>query len=121
MNGLTAGAITEAGGGLEASADRPAYFDKRRFRKQHIEQLLRREESGGARARDYSGTMLLRIDQLLCDRRFDFIFGPEDGQLPDAAHSLATFLRDLLGVPSVASAGSVLSDTTEVPEGALPF
>ena len=122
LNGLTAGAITEAGGGdLEASADRPAYFDKRRFRKQHIEQVLRREESGGARARDYSGTMLLRIDQLLCDRRFDFIFGPEDGQLPDAAHSLATFLRDVLGVPSVRSVTSVLSDAVEVPEGALPF
>ena len=52
---------------------------------------------------------------------FDFIFGPEDGQLPDAAHSLATFLRDVLGVPSVRSVTSVLSDAVEVPEGALPF
>jgi hypothetical protein len=121
LSALSAGSVADSGGSLEASADRPAFFDKRRFRSQHIEQVLRREESGGARARDYSGTMLLRIDQLLSDRRFDFIFGPEGGQLPDAVHSLATFLRDILGAASVESADSLLSNTTDVPQGALPF
>jgi DNA helicase HerA-like ATPase len=121
LSALSAGSVADSGGSLEASADRPAFFDKRRFRSQHIEQVLRREESGGARARDYSGTMLLRIDQLLSDRRFDFIFGPEGGQLPDAVHSLATFLRDILGAASVDSADSLLSNTTDVPQGALPF
>lgn len=43
----------------------------------HIEQVLRREESGGARAKAYSGTMLLRIDRLSADSRFEFLFAPQ--------------------------------------------
>ena len=80
----------------ERSSDAPAYFDKIKFRSQHIEQVLRREESGGARARDFSGTMLLRIDRLLADRRFDFLFGPVGEALPHPSHVLASFLRDTL-------------------------
>lgn len=118
LTGASIGGPTEA---LQASADRPTFFDKRRFRSQHIEQVLRREESGGARARDFSGTMLLRIDQLLADRRFDFLFGPEDGQLPNAAYALATFLRDIFGMPSATGLDPNLSDETTVPRGTLPF
>jgi hypothetical protein len=54
---LTGTTLGEVVGGQGISADAPAYFDKIKFRTQHIEQLLRREESGGARARDFSGTM----------------------------------------------------------------
>ena len=103
----------------ERSADAPSHFDKLKFRSRHIEQVLRREESGGARARDFSGTMLLRIDRLLADRRFDFLFGPVGEALPNPEHALATFLRDTLGIG--ASATAALSSDEEVPESRLPF
>lgn len=103
------------------SADNPVFFDKVRFRTRHIEQVLRREESGGARARDYSGTMLLRIDRLLDDRRFEFLFGPVDGKLPNAKHVLATFLRDVLGLPSGENLSPPLSDEGAIPPAVLPF
>jgi hypothetical protein len=97
----------------------PTYFDKLKFRSRHIEQVLRREESGGARARDYAGTMLLRIDRLLADRRFHFLFGPVGGTLPNPAHVLAAFLRDTLGIG--ASTQARLSSEQVVPRGRLPF
>jgi len=101
------------------SADAPVYFDKLKFRSQHMEQVLRREESGGARARDYCGTMLLRIDRLLADQRFDFLFGPVGGVFPNPKHALAAFLRDILGLG--ASQNASFSDKDEVPRGLLPF
>lgn len=103
------------------SIDSPSYFDKHRFRSRHIEQVLQRETSGGARARDYSGTMLLRIDRLLADRRFDFLFGPVGKQFPKAKHVLATFLRDLLGMEATSNASELLSSNNEVPKQDLPF
>ena len=90
------------------------------FRARHIEQVLRREESG-ARARDFSGTMLLRIDRLLADRRFDFLFGPVGEAMPDAAHVLAAFLRDALGIGTRPKLNGELSDEAAVPRGRLPF
>lgn len=116
---LTGAHLGESGGSTGRSADAPSYFDKLKFRSRHIEQVLRREESGGTRARDFSGTMLLRIDRLLADRRFDFLFGPVDEALPNPAHALATFLRDTLGIG--AAAGTALSSKQEVPEERLPF
>ena len=101
------------------SADAPSYFDKLKFRSRHIEQVLRREESGGAKARDYAGTMLLRIDRLLADRRFDFLFGPVGTPLPNPAHALATFLRDTIGLG--ASESAELSPENDVPKSRLPF
>jgi hypothetical protein len=103
------------------SADTPAFFHKARFRTRHIEQVLRREESGGARARDFSGTMLLRIDRLFSDKRFDFMLGPIGGEFPNPEHGLATFLRDILGLSSRAAPSPVLSDQDTVPSGSLPF
>lgn len=113
---------THLGGSTNAtgrSADAPWHFDKLKFRARHIEQVLRREESGGARARDFSGTMLLRIDRLLADRRFDFLFGRVGEALPAPAHSLAAFLRDTLGIGS--STDAELSDVRDVPRTLLPF
>lgn len=101
------------------SADSPTHFDKLKFRSRHIEQILRREESGGARARDFSGTMLLRIDRLLADRRFDFLFGQVGEAIPNPAHALAAFLRDMLGIG--AAAGADLSDDDDVPKERFPF
>lgn len=113
---------TPLGGSSNAigrSADSPSHFDKMKFRMRHIEQVLRREEAGGARARDFSGTMLLRIDRLLADRRFDFLFGRAGDVLPSPAFSLAAFLRDTLGIGS--SMEAELSDVEDVPRALLPF
>lgn len=116
---LTGTHLRESGGSAGRSADAPSHFDKLKFRSRHIEQILRREESGGARARDFSGTMLLRIDRLLADRRFDFLFGPVGEALPNPAHALAAFLRDTLGIG--ASSADDLSSEEDVPKGDLPF
>lgn len=116
---LTGAHLGEGAGSAGRSADAPSHFDKLKFRSRHIEQVLRREESGGARARDFSGTMLLRIDRLLADRRFDFLFGPVGEVLPNPAHALATFLRDTLGIG--ASSTVTLSSEAEVPKSRLPF
>lgn len=116
---LTGAHLGEGAGGKGRSADAPSHFDKLKFRSRHIEQVLRREESGGARARDFSGTMLLRIDRLMADQRFDFLFGPVGEALPNPAHALATFLRDTLGIG--ASSTVTLSSEADVPKSRLPF
>jgi len=116
---LTGTHVGENAGAAGRSADAPSYFDKLKFRSRHLEQVLRREESGGARARDYCGTMLLRIDRLLADQRFDFLFGPVGEALPNPAHALAAFLRDMLGIG--ASSQAALSNETDVPRALLPF
>lgn len=116
---LTGIPLGESGTISGRSADAPSHFDKLKFRSRHIEQVLRREESGGARARDFSGTMLLRIDRLLADQRFDFLFGPVGEALPNPAHALATFLRNTLGIG--ASSKTTLSNDTGVPKSRLPF
>jgi len=107
---------------LGVSADSPSFFDRYRFRTVDLEQVLRRQESGGARARDYCGTMLLRIDRLFADPRFEFLLGPRSCALPHAKEALAAFLRDVLGLASAPepSADSYTS-TTDCPEGSLPF
>jgi DNA helicase HerA-like ATPase len=116
---ITGTRLGESSGGVGRSADTPSHFDKLKFRSRHMEQVLRREESGGARARDFSGTMLLRIDRLLADRRFDFLFGPVGEAMPNPAHALATFLRDTLGIG--AASKTDLSSEADVPKGRLPF
>ena len=118
---LTGARLGEQDRTTDRSADAPSYFDKLKFRSRHIEQVLRREESGGARARDFSGTMLLRIDRLLADRRFDFLFGPTGEVLPDPNHVLAAFLRDVIGIGAVPDSPSLLSDEAAVPKERLPF
>lgn len=116
---LTGTHIGDAQASFGRSSDAPSYFDKLRFRSRHIEQVLRRQESGGNRARDYSGTMLLRIDRLLSDRRFEFLFGPTGAALPAPAHALAAFLRDTLGIGHTEEID--LSDEASVPKCRLPF
>jgi len=118
---LTGAKLGGVPGATGLSADTPAFFSKTHFRTRHIEQVLRREESGGARSRDFSGTMLLRIDRLLADTRFDFLLGPTDGEFPNPEHGLATFLRDILGMLSCGEPSLALSDENAVPLGALPF
>lgn len=103
------------------TADTPAYFDKNNFRNIYLEEALNRQERAGARARDNSATMLMRIYRLLEDRRFEFLFGPIDSQIPNVNNSLATFLRDIVGLQSVEDVERLLDDTEVAPERVLPF
>lgn len=102
----------------KVTADNPAYFSKDDFVYKGLETAMRRDEAGGARARDYCATMLMRIYRLLEDNRFEFLFGPFQREYPKPLHSLATFLRDLLGL---FSGTSKLSPKEEVEEGTFPF
>lgn len=110
-------------GGLPAdgqvTADTPARFDRNDFRQSYLAQAMDREESG--RARDHCATMLLRIHRLLEDPRFEFFFGPRLGQWPSVAHSLASFLRDILGLPSATNPMPSLSGADVISPGVLPF
>lgn len=102
-----------------STADVPAYFDKLKFRSNQIERVLHRKESGGAKAREFCGTMLLRIDRLLADPRFEFLFGPIEEVPPNPVHVLAAFIRDILGID--AADGIQLSNESDVPVSRYPF
>jgi DNA helicase HerA-like ATPase len=102
-----------------SSSDMPAFFGKSAFRYQHLEAAMSRDESNSARTRDNCSTMIMRIQRLLDDSRFEFLFGPTDDEWPDVRQSLATFLRDLLGIGE--SGHDDLSPIEEVAEGTMPY
>ena len=108
-----------ASGAISSSADCPRYFSKHKFRDQHLENAITRDEASSSRARDNCSTMLMRIYRLLEDSRFEFLFGPTSGEWPSIKHSLATFMRDILGVETCPDV--ILSSNEECPEGLLPF
>lgn len=62
-----------------------------------------------------------RIDRLLADTRYEFLMGPVSAQMPYATHSLATFLRDVMGLQSAKNPNPPLSDENAVKKGVLPF
>jgi hypothetical protein len=101
------------------SSDSPSYFSKQSFRYEYLEAAISRNESAIARARDNSATMLMRIYRLLDDFRFEFLFGPRAEEWPRIRHSLATFLRDILGLPS--NRELELTDQASLPDGRMPF
>jgi hypothetical protein len=103
------------------TADTPRYFDKNSFRNLYLEEALTRQEAAGGRARDNCATMLLRIYRLLEDRRFEFLFGPVGSRLPDIAHSMATFLRDILGLASATDLQPPLTHEGAAPREIVPF
>jgi DNA helicase HerA-like ATPase len=102
-----------------SSADSPSYFSKQSFRYDHLEAAISRNEASSARARDNSATMLMRIYRLLDDSRFEFLFGPRTEEWPKVRHSLATFLRDVIGLAS--KQDLELSDTGSLTAGLMPF
>jgi uncharacterized protein DUF87 len=105
---LSAVPVAGAEGG-SSSADRPCYFGKIAFRYRHLEAAISRDQSNSARTRENCSTMLTRIHRLLEDSRFEFLFGPCAEEWPAVRHSLATFLRDILGMES--SVDAELTDT----------
>lgn len=104
---------------VSSSADCPRYFSKQQFRDLHLENALSRDDASSSRARDNCSTMLMRIYRLLEDSRFEFLFGPTCAEWPSIEHSLATFIRDILGVESCSDAN--LSNSQKCSEGQLPF
>ncbi|MBZ0272691.1 DUF87 domain-containing protein [bacterium] len=102
-----------------SSADCPRHFSKSEFRYRYLENAMTRDEANSTRARDNCSTMLMRIYRLLEDSRFEFIFGPTCAEWPSVKHSLATFLRHILG--SESSPPSILSNVDECCEGQLPY
>lgn len=112
--------LPEGTSGLGLStADCPSYFGKQAFRYEHIENAMSRDESNSARARDNCATMLMRIYRLLEDTRFEFLFGPNSSEWPKVQDSLATFIRDILGLESSTSVD--LTDTNTLASEILPF
>lgn len=104
---------------ISCSADCPKYFSKHELRYKHLEHAMTRDEASSSRARDNCSTMLMRIYRLLEDSRFEFMFGPTCSEWPSVTHSLATFMRDILGAGYLSEAG--LTGTDACPEGQLPF
>ena len=102
----------------QVSADSPLFFGKESFKREYIEKAMRRDESGGARAREYCATMLMRIYRLLEDKRFEFLFGPVDGEWQEPLNSLATFLRDVIGL---SNGNQNMSPESEVRQEVFPF
>lgn len=102
-----------------SSSDCPRFFSKSEFRYRHLESAMTRDETSSSRARDNCSTMLMRIYRLLEDSRFEFLFGPTCAEWPSIEHSLATFIRDLLGVETCSEIS--LSGTQKCSEGQLPF
>ena len=120
LNALTQKAVDFGSLGL-ASADSPSYFSKFRFRHHYLERALSRDGAATGRLRENSSTMLMRIYRLLEDSRFEFLFGPVTSQWPRPAHSLASFIRDILGIESAPDAEESLSDEQVLQAGDLPF
>ena len=101
------------------SADCPRFFSKSEFRYRYLEQAMTRDEASSSRARENCSTMLMRIYRLLEDSRFEFMFGPTCSEWPRVNHSLATFMRDILGAEC--SSEAELTNTDICPKGQLPF
>ena len=104
---------------ISCSADCPKYFSKHELRYRHLEHAMTRDEASSSRARDNCSTMLMRIYRLLEDSRFEFMFGPTCSEWPSVTHSLATFMRDIMGAECLSKAE--LTDKDACSEGQLPF
>ena len=102
-----------------SSADCPRFFSKSEFRYRHLENAMSRDEASSPRARENCSTMLMRIYRLLEDSRFEFLFGPTCAEWPSIEHSLATFIRDILGAEAIPVQSKDKED--KCPKGLLSF
>jgi nicotinamide riboside kinase len=84
----------------QATSDTPKYFSKFDFRYRYLDSAMSRDDANTSRARENCSTMLMRIYRLLEDSRFEFLFGPTQSEWPEIKHSLAAFIRDILGFES---------------------
>jgi hypothetical protein len=100
------------------SADSPRYFSKVQFRNLYLERAMSRDDAGLTRARDNCATMLMRIYRLIEDKRFEFLFGPVDGEWKEPLHPLCSFMCDILGL---ASPKIEMSPPDHIYPGVFPF
>jgi len=105
----------------EFTADSPVYFEKLNFESDHIESELKKSDLHYNTVKGYVSTMLIRMNRLFSDRRFEFLFGKSGKNWHDAEHVLSAFIRDIFGVDSIKKAGFDLSDYNNVPLGQFPF
>ncbi len=105
------------------TSDTPRYFSKQDFRHQYIPDTLGSTEESSGRTRENCSTMLMRIYRLFDDPRFDFLFGPANSEWPEIKHSLATFIRDILGLESYDASAehTAYTDSAGCAEKLLPF
>jgi hypothetical protein len=101
------------------SADQPIFFDRGKFLEKSLETAMKEQAESGSpgRIREACGPMFLRIRRFFEDPRFEFLFG----QFPKAVHTLATFVRDAVGLPSRKNIEPALSNKESAPEKELPF
>lgn len=101
------------------SADQPLFFQRSQFLENALETAMREQvESGNpGRVREACGPMFLRIRRFFEDPRFTFMFDT----YPEAAHVLAAFLRDVLGIGAWDQAQQKLSPGSKVAQERLPF
>lgn len=98
------------------SADQPVFFRRGQFVESALETAMREQAESGnpGRVRDACGPMFLRIRRFFEDPRFGFLFD----ERPDVAHALATFLRDIIGLPNAEAPSPPLSGSAA---GQVPF
>lgn len=101
------------------NADTPSYFDKQKFRYQYIPDSITNIEFGSNKARENCSTMLLRMNRLFEDNRFDFLFGSNSENWGKIENSLATFFRDILGLAS--SDSKITSSNDGAVDISIPF
>ena len=102
--------------GKGSCVDSPIFFEKQKLQALEL-------NSYGQRAEEFCASMKGRIESLLSDSRYDFLFG--DNSWPNESkhvtkHALATFLRDILGLMPMPVEES-LSEKSEFKKGIFPF
>lgn len=105
----------------EFTADSPVYFDKLNFESDHIESALNHSDYNYKTVKGYVSTMLIRMNRLFSDRRFEFLFGKSGKNLHNAENILSAFIRDILGLDSQKDTAFGLSDSNTTPPGQFPF
>ena len=116
LNQIVAGSASDVPG---ISADQPLFFQRGQFLEGALGTAMREEAESGnpGRVRDACGPMFLRIRRFFEDPRFGFLFN----QYPDAAHVLAVFLRDVLGLSSAEDPTPPLTAEAQLSQRSLPF
>lgn len=105
---------------VKRSVDSPSYFEKSNFHQNNINDVaIQSKTFPSSRVYDYLGTMMFRIERLLSDKRFDFLFGPVGSEWKNPSHALAAFLRDTLGIGALED--TEFSDEQSVPKSLFPF
>lgn len=103
------------------TADSPVYFEKLNFESEHIGLAIKQSDQNSNTVKGYVSTMLIRMNRLFSDRRFEFLFGKSGKNWKNAEHILSAFIRDILGLDCRRDDRFNLSDYTDISLGQFPF